>query len=60
MTINASCNELAEKIDLSIIVSVSMPKDFKTTEDNKMMYKDNNIAVENIARAKYFLLDKIL
>ena len=60
MTINVSCNKLAEKMDLSIIVSVSIPKDFKTTEDNEMMYKDNNTIDENVAIAKYFFLDKIV
>jgi len=59
-TINVSCNKLAEKMDLIMIASVSMPNDFKTTEDNEIMYKDNNSIDENAAIAKYFLLDKTL
>ena len=55
---NTSCNKLAEKMDLSIIVSVIMPNDFKTTEDKETIYKGNNINAENIAIAKYFFLDK--
>ena len=57
-TIKVSCNKLAEKMELIIIESVSIPNDFKTTEDNEMMYKDNNTIDEDIAIAKYFLLDK--
>lgn len=58
MPIKASCNELEEKIDFNIALSVIMPNDFRTIDDNTILYNTIKVIVEHTAIIKYFLLDK--
>lgn len=58
MPIKASCNGLEEKIDPSIALSVIIPKEFRTIDDNTILYNIIKVIVEHTAITTYFLLDK--